>query len=65
MRRSDDTDAPTRALLAANDNFGMSAAALTVLKQDKVAALSDANAVHAPRVSAEIESVPRRKNAQV
>jgi len=41
---SDDTDAPTRALLADASNFGAADGQVTIVKQDKVAALADADA---------------------
>ena len=41
---SDDTDAPTRALLEAEGDFGAEPGQIEIMKQDKVAALSDGNA---------------------
>jgi len=41
---SGDTDKPTRELLAAHDNFGMHADQVTIVMQDKVAALKDGRA---------------------
>jgi UDP-sugar pyrophosphorylase len=41
---SGDTDPMTRQLLADNDNFGMDADMLSIICQDKVAALKDGNA---------------------
>ena len=41
---SDDTDAPTRALLEAAKNFGAAPGQIELMKQDKVAALADATA---------------------
>ena len=38
---SDDTHAPTEALLEANGHFGMSPGQITLMKQNKVAALAD------------------------
>jgi UDP-sugar pyrophosphorylase len=38
---SDDTDAPTRELLATNANFGLSSAQLHIIKQGKVPCLAD------------------------
>ena len=41
---SDDTDAPTRQLLAANANFGLHAAQLHLVKQSRVPCLSSTDA---------------------
>eukprot|EP00629_Pelagomonadales_sp_RCC1024_P014903 CAMPEP_0119277948 /NCGR_PEP_ID=MMETSP1329-20130426/18185_1 /TAXON_ID=114041 /ORGANISM="Genus nov. species nov., Strain RCC1024" /LENGTH=667 /DNA_ID=CAMNT_0007278443 /DNA_START=72 /DNA_END=2072 /DNA_ORIENTATION=+ len=41
---SDDTDADTRAMLAEKKNFGAAEGQITIIKQDKVAALADASA---------------------
>jgi UDP-sugar pyrophosphorylase len=41
---SDDTDAPTRALLAAHANFGMGPAQISIIKQEKVPCLQDGDA---------------------
>jgi UDP-sugar pyrophosphorylase len=41
---SDDTASKTEALLKANDNFGMAEGQITLMKQEKVAALSDNDA---------------------
>ncbi|KAL7543336.1 hypothetical protein ACHAWF_007371 [Thalassiosira exigua] len=41
---SDDTDPPTRQLLADHENFGFDEGQVTIVKQDKVAALSNVDA---------------------
>ena len=41
---SGDTDGPTRELLSKHDNFGLDNDQITIVMQDKVAALKDGNA---------------------
>lgn len=44
LMTSDDTDKPTRSLLAANANFGMSSEQISIVKQSRVPCLSDVQA---------------------
>ena len=52
LMTSDDTNEPTRALLAARDNFGLHASQLHLIKQGKVPCLSDGSATLALDASA-------------
>eukprot|EP00584_Thalassiosira_punctigera_P027924 CAMPEP_0172576630 /NCGR_PEP_ID=MMETSP1067-20121228/137818_1 /TAXON_ID=265564 ORGANISM="Thalassiosira punctigera, Strain Tpunct2005C2" /NCGR_SAMPLE_ID=MMETSP1067 /ASSEMBLY_ACC=CAM_ASM_000444 /LENGTH=750 /DNA_ID=CAMNT_0013369305 /DNA_START=706 /DNA_END=2958 /DNA_ORIENTATION=- len=55
---SDDTDPLTRQLLKDNDNFGFDEGQVTIVKQDKVAALSNGNAGLSMKSRWEVETKP-------
>lgn len=55
---SDDTDAPTRALIEEAGNLGMAEGQLRIIKQDKVPALADRSASLAMKGPYEIETKP-------
>ena len=55
---SDDTDPLTRQLLKDNDNFGFDEGQVIIVKQDKVAALSNGNAGLSMKSQFEIETKP-------
>mmetsp|Transcript_28099 Transcript_28099/g.59325 ORF Transcript_28099/g.59325 Transcript_28099/m.59325 type:complete len:714 (-) Transcript_28099:469-2610(-) len=55
---SDDTDPLTRKLLKDNDNFGFDEGQVTIVKQDKVAALSNGNAGLSMKSKWEVETKP-------